>query len=602
MPLITQSRAEMVLIAPGFADLLLTGKNIDVLGNTFNLDARNDDLDWGQAEPIDVEVQRWMADGAIASTQGEGNRTLSFQVQVSANDPTALAAGEAALALRQNSACLLKWVGPAGSPNTPASVFEVWTWHLKHEFDDTDERHLSRAYLVTMTAKPGVRSEFPINVAAVPTSLSPTVVSIDACTSAAIWSSNAGAVATTGTAVQSQPSLNLPGQTNTFTMIRTASTPSLVGTFYLALDMSLTGLTVLSWAVYAGASAATKAFLVKVGQIGTVSYYQLPAGTTSFGYLEVDALCKNPSGGIGTHTGKFKVSDVSSLSALNPSGFGTAHQQTMAMGVGGSKKTAGSLLVASPNSTGLGQVLVHTRPDDGTGLTPPLRQYRTAGNALTPDATAVSGQNEAFLTSGLPVGIIQFTPPVPVREATYALVGRFRSSVVQTMQASILSFLTGQTGLGLTSTPCNITFTQANVWTLAVLGALSLPSSRLPPESQLQTIIDVSAVSGTGTVVLDEVWLLDITYGDVTIVDCGSATRLWLDAPDAADDGLPSEFIGTQDDRSDAAQPAGTSMLAPMGNHEFDPSGNAVFAMAAGVSNALVSLSAYQRWHTHAAA
>jgi hypothetical protein len=107
--------------------------------------------------------------------------------------------------------------------------------------------------------------------------------------------------------------------------------------------------------------------------------------------------------------------------------------------------------------------------------------------------------------------------------------------------------------------------------------------------------MSISPVSGVGTVTLDELWLLDVTHGAMTLVNCGGATRLWIDSPDASANNRPGLYVGTQDDRSDAAG----LPLVPFAQHLLDPDGMVLYSVTDGVAAAKVSASFYQRGHTH---
>jgi hypothetical protein len=98
------NECELVLATPGFSDLTLTGDTTDDDGNTFSIEALDEEATWDNPVPVDVAVQRWMTDGAVASTQNHENRQPFFKVVVSSDTSAGLAAGEAALARRASRA------------------------------------------------------------------------------------------------------------------------------------------------------------------------------------------------------------------------------------------------------------------------------------------------------------------------------------------------------------------------------------------------------------------------------------------------------------------------------------------------------------------
>jgi hypothetical protein len=173
---LTANASELVLTTPGFDDLLLLGTTVDDDGNAFHIEAQAAEATWDNPVPIDVSVQRWLTDGAVASTQGHDNRSPYFKVIVSAATSLELAAGERALAARAEriqrgeQIALLTWISAEGRAVAPAAVFEVWTWHLEHEFDADRENRVARMYGVRCTAKPWVRSLDLTQVTAVTTS------------------------------------------------------------------------------------------------------------------------------------------------------------------------------------------------------------------------------------------------------------------------------------------------------------------------------------------------------------------------------------------------------------------------------------------------
>lgn len=566
-------------------NLLLTGKTTDAAGNVFTIKAQAADATWGNPVPIDVAVERWMTDGAIASTQGYENREPSFKVIISADTSVALAAGEAALIEAAIAATALAWVSPEGTIVAPTTVFELWTVHLDHEFDLDQENRLSRGYTVNCTAKPWARSENLTLAAANPTAGAPTTVLIDACASTTGWTgvpsaptTSGGAVKETAVIVGGVGSVLVPGLTRAGSVTGFGATP------FLQLNMAATGGTVLEWIVKVDGLTCTK-----VAQIGPVSYWTLPGGKTSFTSLNIQVAVKatRNSGNV-----VLSVADVSQTDTIG--GIGSHKQLIRNLAVGGSVPTAGSIAIAAPSATPLGTCLVYTCPDDGSGYTPPLRQFRTSGNTVTADATCVSGNHEAFVTAGASAGTITFTIPPPLLpEASYVVVGRLIPSATQTVSITLQTAF--QSVTGKLSAVTTIPF-----W--GVIGVLSLPPLSLPPESQIATVVTVSATSTTGNVLLDELYLLDVTHGAFSLVLAAATnhTMLWIDAPDVNPaKNRPAIYIGTQADRSDAISLQLLQLLS-MGAHELDPGGTIMLTVTDAEDDATANVSFYHRWHTHA--
>lgn len=588
--------SEMVLTTPGFDDLLLTGVTVDDDGNEFRIEALDADATWDNPQPIDTTVQRWLTDGAVASTQGHDNRAPYFKVLVSAGTSVELAAGEAALARRAEriqrgeQIALLTWVTPEGRAVAPAAVFEVWTWHLEHAFDGFSERRLERMYGVRATAKPWVRSEVLTEVDAVGTpGVTPTVLSIDTCTSTTGWVGTPNTPTIVSGAVREKSDVFFAPGSDEITLTRNPTVTGLAGLTYLVIDMTPSGGTAVFEHVYINSSTA----LTKVAQVGTTSYWLLPPGTTSFANLFID-VARNLVGG---QTASVKVADISATDTIG--GVGSNKQLTRSLDVGGSVPTSGSIEVASPDATPLGTVLVYTGPGGGSGYSPPMRQYHSSGNTVTPDAAGVSGNHEALVTASAPAGTITFTvPAAQYAEGTYAVLGRFFATSTTTLTATVAAAISGYAADAVSG---KVTWPVANTWRWGVIGALTLPPQPIPPESTVNLVVTLDG-AGAGTITVDELYLLDVTHGAVSLVDCGAATRLWLNAPDADPiRNRPTIYLGTLDDRTDAVHARYDQVLA-LGEHDLVPEGALLLSVTDGVDSALASASFFQRWHTQPAA
>lgn len=578
--------------------LNLTGTSTDAAGNVFfQIDAQDADTTWGAPIPVDVSVQRWMTDGAVASTQGHENREIFFKVVVSAATSAALEAGEAALAKLAGKPTTLTWTPPEGAVLASPTVFEVWTWHLEPEFDTSREMRLARMYGVRITAKPWARSLNLTSAAAITVPGSPTTVSIDTCASTTGWTGTPDPPTTSGGAVLESHT----GGSGTRSLTRTGAVTGFGTTPYLMLDMKLTG-PILSSSIVVQIDGVA---LSKVAQVGTLSYWQVVAPTTGFTVLKVTATFDV------THGGPIvlSIADVSRTDTIG--GIGSRKQLSRTLAVGGSVKTSGSIQIASPSATALGNCLVYTCADDGSGYSPPLRQYRTSGGTVTVDATCVSGNHETFVSAGGSVATIVYTiPAAQLPEGTYVLLGRFlfgatASTMTVTTTAKASGYAVVQTVVGTVTNPTAVAATQ---W--GILGVLSLPAQSMPPESQVATLVTVLATAtASATVTLDELYLLDISHGDFSLVYTGlggpAFTQLWLDAPDADPaKNRPAVYTGTLADRSDASFPAPNGLLntqiKAIGDHDLDPDGAILFTVTDGVDNAVVTGSFYHRWHTHA--
>lgn len=589
---LSENASELWLIKSGFTDLFMTGVTVDSDGNQFQIMAQAANATWGEPIPIDVAVQRWMSDGAAASTQGHENREISFRVIIIADTSAELAAGEAALA-RRSGPCLLSWTPSQGVSVAPTTVFELWTWHLSPDFNTDDENRLARAYIVTATAKPWARSADVTTVQALTTGVSPTTVLVDNCNSTTGWAGTPTGVGSSGGGTAVYAGVHTSG-TTTLTLTRSGSVTGFGTTPYLMLDMTQAGGTVVSLSVTIDGIIG----LSKVAQLGSVSYWRVGPGFTSFTTLKVSATIYNI-----LNIDRFlTIADVSKTDTIG--GVGSNKQLSRSLAVGGSVPTSGSLQIASPSATTLGNCLVYTRPDVETTLAAPaLRGYRTSGNVVTPDSTCVSGSHETFVAAGGSAGTITYTiPAAQLLEGTYAIVGRFIFGSAAVMTVTVGSAVTGysvnQSVVG------TVTKLLAAGVQWGVIGTVTLPPQDVPAGSTLNAVLTVSGVATTGSHTLDELYLLDLTHGAVTMVLAGFGsppfTNLWIDSPDAdPSTNRPALFIGTQADRSDAAAPYFSTVVS-MGDHDLDPEGAIVFTVTDNVDQAVVSGSFYRRWHSNA--
>lgn len=586
---VVQNRCSLTMISAGFEDLDLTDDTVDEDGNYFLIEACDEGTTWGAPVPVDTAVERWKTDGAIAETQGYDNRQIAFNVIISADTPDALDAGEHALARRMGRACLLRWTPTQGEDDATSTDFEVWTWNFTHAFSSIDERHTQRMYAITMTAKPYARSTELVVDAALPLPGSPTTTEVDTCASTSGWAGAPTAVTTSGGAVKvtvTVPPTNYGRVAAHLT--RTGPISGLDATPILALDLAVSNAQTSTWGdTTVWSVSADGVPLTKVGQVGSVQYWKVPAGTASLSVLKIDASI-TPTSTATTVT--MSIADVSKTDTVG--GIGSRKQLTRSLDVVGSVPTSGSIKIASPNSTGLKTVLLYTGADNGLGFNPGLRQYRTLGNAPSAQADAVSGYRES-LTAG---PITCTIPANVVPEATYAVVARVYASAATT------TTITGSIGTGSATQAGALGATVS--WAGAgyqwvVLGSVDFPLLAMPAESLVSSSVVLQASGGTG-VALDECYLLDITHGECSAVDCGSTnTRLWFDAADVAINQGPRIYVGTQDNRSDAD--AAQNILWKM-EHRLRPGGTVIFTVVEGVDNAAVSASYYPRGHTHAPA
>jgi hypothetical protein len=575
--------------------LLCTGRTTDSAGNVFTIDAQASNASWGAAAPIDVAVQRWMTDGAVVATQGYENREITFQVKIAAANSTALAAGEAALTEAALAATQLIWLPPEGSV-APETVFDIWTCHLSHAFDLDEENRLTRTFVVTATAKPWARSLSLTTGAAVPTAGAGTTASVDAGTSATGWTGSPNAPTVfSATAIRESRTtviIDLSTGSATLSLTRTGSVTGMGTTPYLAIDYRTLGGKILSASVKVDGVACTL-----ISSSGFVRYWKVPAGVTSFTTLKVEVTLSV------TNIGTVQTLDVYDVTRSSVAGVSATHKMfNRHLDVGGSVPTSGSIQIASPSATVLGNVLVYTCPDTGSGYAPPLRPYRTGGGTVTADATMVSGARETITST-----ILYDIPANVLRKGTYAVVARLNFTATGTAVITLSTLYPGTVVAAEVLTPTVSQTGAGVVW--AILGVLNVPATDQPADSQVSTRIGFSGALGSGTLpTLDELFLLDVTHGAFTLFTLAtslaftaSPTQLWLDSPDAdRSDNQPHIYYGANADRSDATQ-VPYPQIKSFGDHDLDPNGTTVFTVTDGVDDAAVTATYYQRWHSNAA-
>jgi hypothetical protein len=172
---------------------------------------------------------------------------------------------------------------------------------------------------------------------------------------------------------------------------------------------------------------------------------------------------------------------------------------------------------------------------------------------------------------------------------------------------TIFSLVSGVASTGshlLTAFP---TFAAANTWEWHVLGTVTLPPQPVPAESSANVLVGINGnddanTQATSELDLDELYLFDVTNGDLSIATASASagTRLWIDSADYDPSrNRPVIYQGTQDDRSDAGGVPYFQITA-LDEHRLDPDGTAIFTVTDGVAGASVSASFYHRWHTHA--
>lgn len=614
----TYPTGDIALVLDG--DLDLNGDNTDPSGLVFRIEALGDGADWGNPQAITRTIEAWLTDGSTVVEDGADNRTLTLPVRVIASTSVALAAGEAALHHRCGRPTLLEWTPPWDDESPVTSVFRVWDASLAGVAlgqqpgpGDLNERLLTRYYTLSLTAEPYARSEVQTLVSAlesVPTSDDDYVFEqVDDCSSTTGWTGSPNAVESGGT---DDASVAVPfstvdsswvggggqwwfgGAKYTVTATR-AGTVDMSDSPYLIVKAGMPGVTSVVSVVVDGTT------LEQVSANGRTRTYVMPTGVTSFSSVVVkgEFFTKQQ---MSTY---LRVYDVSRSSGSGT--VATGKQTARTMWIDGSARSFGSVSVQH-ESDGLGDVVLYTVPSSPAGYVPAMQVYQTDGPTPTADTDAVSGVKQAIdlVSYGSDSPPTFLIPAALLMEGTYGALLRVKVTTPEDYQFGVAASVADASGVTigtiyLASTVVTFADTSyAMVW----VGAMTLPPSAVPLESDLNVKVNVSAflkssAGDTDPVYLDELWLFNLTDGAVSVLSAGAAQRVWFDSPD--DDRLyPAVFTGSEADRSDAVgAPLGS--VQSVGRHRLLPGLMDVFTVTTGAADATAAVSYYRRWHTHAA-
>ena len=568
----------------------------------------------GNPVPIEVAVRSWLQDGNIVATQGYDNRTVMVRIQLGGPSLTAVAELEAELVAELNKPNTLTWT--PGDGVTPASVFRVITSSL--DLDDTydnadiiEARQNLRTYQLRLVCEPFVHSEDEVTAAALPATGTTTTL-VDNASSATGWTATVNGVSATVTPTVGPPTTLSATASAQFgevaiVMTRTGSITT-SSTKYLTVDWQSAnaGPPVPDWFV----DAPLRAFgdgteLAKVSE-GTSSTAGFTRTTFYVAASSVASLVLQSTSNVLPSAGQPAVARAVVVDNINRSdikpAIGTARQLVRTIEVAGSVRTQGSIAIEHATSS-LGDVLAYFWPDDGSGYTPPLRQYRSGGGSVSSDSSLVSGSHESI--NGATVNFD--VPTVRLPAGTYTLVARIGTGAVPTVSTGTVTWAAttrlGGTDVGVTQTGTRPSFTVPVGWANVALGRFQLPTRHVNRASTAVARISLTA-STTSTCLLDEAWLLSST-GQLIMVGCGTGTaasggpakRVFYE-PATPDQPRPSITIGHAADRSDARYPTDfSSWELP----ELKPPRVNVLTVTSNALDASVTLRHFPRWQSHAA-
>lgn len=575
--------------------------NFRVLWGSLDLTDYPFGVEWGTDVGAPAKVYEalsaLLADGEIEVSTRDSNRTMTFTVLAEAADLLSHSELEAMLAIEagkdRNTLTLIP-----GDSFGPASVFDTYEAELVWVRSDDLEIAGFRRYQITMPAYPFPRSEDETVVAAVGsggTQPDPVSAVVEACSSTDGW-----------TATSAPTPLSLSVVSGNLRVLWTTANVMAISRS-VSFDPSLTPYLYIDWRRNFGNPAIPPVATLAGQQLEIFANGPSPdpslSGFSRTWYRSMSApvsdlleiswrnIDEQRAGSLDfAEVGRTNISPV----------VGTGRQQFRSLDVGGSQRSQGSLQI-SHDTDSLGEVLVYTNEDDGSGYQPASRSYRVSGGATpSPDSTTASGSYEP-LDGGAPV-IIEI-PIGSVPQGTYSLMARIKGDTSSITGVSFSAATrVGSTDYGLRS-GAKIIGT-SNVWKLFELDRLTLPPTAVPAGSSAKVRLSMSS---SNRLDLDEVYLFNTDIGDLSWVDCGTAApsaggssnRLWLDTA-SLDWPRPAALLGTQPDRSDARHVDSITEHRAEGVHMLNPGRLNVFSLTSNALNAAVSLRHYRRWHSNA--
>jgi len=594
----------------------LTLGALDLLGeNDYGfIEALGDDGTWGAPQPIEVTLQSLLQDGSIVVTQGYDNREASLRVRLRASDSAALASLEAMLFAEIGKRNSLTWTPPDGWG--PPTVFEVITSHMEHTFDDLSEALRSeRVYGITFTCEPFARSAEPFTVVgattsdpSTPTPPPPTTVSTGSSTTN--WTSSAGPT-TVASTLSSNPLLRMAYNKNAVQsqhVYEYTAIMSVGSQRYLVLDWAISGVAAYmvstSPAVEifgASAGGSVDVSLVRVAQMlspdnsgYTRTLWQIPDNVVTISRIRFTAtmatLALNATKDTWGRGFSIRLVQLASQALSS----GTSRQKVMSVSVPGSAPMVGSLQVSHP-STPLGDLLVYSWADDGSGYAPPLRPRCSSKAAGSADPSLYSGEQNPLSSP-----IVYRVPMNQLPRGLYVFYARLKRVTAGTVTVKVDGTARTASDVSLLTSPTvSRSVALTTDWQIVPLGRMQLPTADVTGGYEE---ISVSTATNDGAVFVDEVYACNVTIGRTTIVSAasmgaGGPLNVWVNSP-TTDIPRPSVTAGVQPDGSDAYNiEAQTTCEDP---HRWQPPSVNVFTACAAL-DATTTLTGYARWHTHAA-
>lgn len=587
-------------------DLILGGFDlIRGTGDGWWVETIAEGMSFGEAEPNEVIQRTLLQDGDAVTIDRYGNRVITYQVRILARSAAILAKAGALLDAEIGKRSTLTWTPPSTPDEDapPASVFEVFSSRKSFEFNDLGEVKpgtIGRIWTITLTCHPFAREADETVVSAVgpgeppPT---PSTTTVDECSSIGGWKKVETGLPETVTVVSGAIRVtknSQPAQQSSPVRVRRDGVVNLTGTPYLLVDIKMTS--------------------------GTVAYLSSTVLRVDDG-SPIYPVATGPSPDDNTYTRLWFLPEVASFSTMTLSVnmigistglrglgidkvirtnvgpyIGSGAQQFRQLQVGGSARALGSLLVEH-ETLALGDTLVYTNAEDGSGYQPSCRQYRVAGGSQASDSTAVSGTADALN------GGTAFTVEIPagrVPAGSYAALGRLRAAATGFPGINWnVSSMVGTTKMGARSGSTTFGLT-ASTWTIQQVANVTLPTVALAPGSSSKIRIELASASALE---IDELWLFNMTTGDLTWVNCGTASpsaggssnRLWVDTANL-DWPRPAVWLGNAADGSDRRHVLAATEEQSRGTHTFPPGVVNLFTVTPNAPLAAASLRFFRRF------
>lgn len=573
-------------------------------GGTWSVEALSEGTTWGNPEPELTTISSFLADGDDVRIDRFGNVEHTVTLAFTGVHLRALAEAEKMLMGELFKRNELIWTPPGGWAES--SVMEIVTSWSEFTFDDFDEvRSLPRrTFVINIVRRPWVRSLDPVIIEAqglAPDPISPTETVITDGSTITGWSTGSNTQMTTD---------------GTYVRCGTTTFPAKGVISYLRprydlaapLDFTAAGTPLLmadwyrSGGEVVGDYRPTCRALVDDGWVDlevageiaspdnpktTRTWWTVPAGVVAA--LDF-AIASKVIGPWGRYIYFDKISRFNAIPAI-----GTGGQQFRTIEVPGTAPTEASILIEHETDA-LGHVLCWTGKAVG-GYQPPLSSRQTAGPAPVPTAGTLSGGWTA-LDGAVPV--TYDTPIGAIPRATYAMLAVLKGTAPggQLVQWDV-STLVGTTKHAMSSGFAHRSLTAGAA--IYDLGILSLPT--MPAGEDAMVRVELHS---DGACQVDEVFLLDITNGRMSLVSCGTgapstggaSNRLWIESP-TLDTPRPGYYLGTEADQTDRRHATGDEIMS-FQSHELAPGTVNVFTATTGVSAATVSAELFPRWRHNA--